>query len=447
MRAPAAGWATPMLAPHVAVFDDIAADTPLRSVTTPAGFPSPRSRAVKGQNPGVDAGRRATACSIRADVDPDSARRLVRMRIALRGSSGVSRRLGCVDQKMTSDSRTAPQAASRRLPTDLSSNHPQALWMNGGLVGRSGSVKPDCTPGRFGCRLHAGPAHRNDEARARVRHRVLAPAGERGNNHHALRGASQRGACYSSATLSSGDPVRLGQPRRDATDARGSIASGGARGSDSRTPSMSSGSKCQRLRQPRRTRIGHAIAGTPKTRHCTDPCAGQARKQPPAPRLTRKSPRFPRADTAPFHTLIHTLTHSPSTPHVDSAPARRIRVRRQAFSRCTALRSPPRRGSWRSATAPGPCARRHSGDAMISTRRANANAHLDCLSTALWTVDPHLLWMTGAERAASRESCLRSLQPGFELRTTTPGTGPGVSVERSRGLRTSCGPRSPSRRR
>lgn len=191
----------------------------------------------------------------------------------------------------------------------------------------------------------------------------------------------------------------------------------------------------------------HAIAGTPKTRHCTDPCAGQARKQPPAPRLTRKSPRFPRADTAPFHTLIHTLTHSPSTPHVDSAPARRIRGRRQAFFRRTAPRSPPRRASCRSATPPGPCARRHSGDAMISTRRANANAHLDCLSTALWTVDPHLLWMTGAERAASRESCLRSLQPGFELRTTTPGTGPGVSVERSRGLRTSCGPRSPSRRR
>ena len=274
MRAPAAGWATPMLAPHVAVFDDIAADTPLRSVTTPAGFPSPRSRAVKGQNPGVDAGRRATACSIRADVDPDSARRLVRMRIALRGSSGVSRRLGCVDQKMTSDSRTAPQAASRRLPTDLSSNHPQALWMTGGLVGRSGSVKPDCTPGRFGCRLHAGPAHRNDEARARVRQGVRASAGGSRNNHVPCRGPSRRVVLVT--PLSSGDPPALWGPRRDARDARASLASSGLHAAAIR----------DRLRcHPARSASASAIRGAPGSamrspasrRHATAPTRAQVK--------------------------------------------------------------------------------------------------------------------------------------------------------------------------
>ena len=239
--------------------------------------------------------------------------------------------------------------------------------------------------------------------------------------------------------------MRCGEPGRYATDARGSIASSGSRAAANRrcNPCRPTGFRGADAAHVRSVRIRQPTRRMPTTHNCTAPCAGQARKQAPATRLTRKSPRFPRPDTTPFHTLIHTLTHSPSTPHVDSAPTRRIQGWRQAFSRSNAPRSPPRRGSCRSATAHGPCARRHSGDDMTSVPSPNANAHLDCLSTALSTVDPHLLWITEAGRAAQPG---RRSRPQKTPQTTTPGAGQGVSVERSTGLRTSCGPRSPSPR-
>jgi hypothetical protein len=49
---------------------------------------------------------------MRADVEPVPGARPVRMRIALRGSSGISKRLRRTGQKMTSIARTASQAAS-----------------------------------------------------------------------------------------------------------------------------------------------------------------------------------------------------------------------------------------------------------------------------------------------------------------------------------------------
>jgi len=100
------------------------------------------------------------------------------MRIALRGSSGISKRLRRTGQKMTSIARTASQAASHRLPTDLSSNHPQPLWMTGGLVGHRGPVKRGCISHALEpCGRSAAPP-RDDEAHARVKRRVRARAGK-----------------------------------------------------------------------------------------------------------------------------------------------------------------------------------------------------------------------------------------------------------------------------
>lgn len=112
-------------------------------------------------------------------------------------------------QNMTSILHAASQAALRRLPTDLSSNHPHPLWMTRGLAGCRGRVKRargSRTPGECA----AGVAiRRQTEMRARVKRRSRPGARDWRRNHHRIREPSWCRARRLSTTLSSGDPHAL----------------------------------------------------------------------------------------------------------------------------------------------------------------------------------------------------------------------------------------------